>query len=78
LHWLAADLTTNCLLALLLLLLLCCRLPQRTFVGVDAFKVYQEIFLQPDEPRVCNVVEFGRSIGYLRVSVWSLPARGGG
>jgi len=40
---------------------------QRTFVGVDAFKVFQEVLLQPDSPRVCNVVEFGRNIGYLRV-----------
>lgn len=40
---------------------------QRTFVGVDAFSVFQEVLLQPDEPRVCNVVEFGRNIGYLRV-----------
>jgi hypothetical protein len=42
---------------------------QRTFVGVDAFSVFQEVLLQPDEPRVCNVVEFGRNIGYLRVSL---------
>lgn len=40
---------------------------QRTFVGVDAFKVFQEVLLLPDEPRVCNVVEFGTNIGYLRV-----------
>jgi hypothetical protein len=40
---------------------------QRTFVGVEAFKVFQEVVLQPDEPRVCNVVEFGTNIGYLRV-----------
>lgn len=36
-------------------------------MGVDAFSVYQEVLLQPEEPRVCNVVEFGRNIGYLRV-----------
>jgi hypothetical protein len=36
-------------------------------VGVDAFKVFQEVLLLPDEPRVCNVVEFGTNIGYLRV-----------
>lgn len=41
---------------------------QRSFVGVDAFSVYQEVLLQPEAPRVCNLVEFGR-FGYLRVRV---------
>lgn len=40
---------------------------QRTFVGVDAFKVFQEVLLLPDQPRVNNVVEFGTNIGYLKV-----------
>eukprot|EP00879_Flechtneria_rotunda_P009805 GHRR01010255.1.p1 GENE.GHRR01010255.1~~GHRR01010255.1.p1 ORF type:complete len:125 (-),score=42.30 GHRR01010255.1:2472-2846(-) len=40
---------------------------QRTFVGVEAFKVYQEVQLLEQEPRVNNVVEFGSNIGYLKV-----------
>lgn len=41
---------------------------QRTFVGVDAFTVYQDIFLDPGKPpRVNNVVVFG-GLGQLVVS----------
>jgi hypothetical protein len=40
---------------------------QRTFVGVDAFKVFQEVALAGPSPRVNNVVEFGANIGFLRV-----------
>ena len=48
---------------------------QRTFVGVNAFKVYQDISLAPDKPpRVNNVVDFGNSIGQLVVRA-SLPNR---
>lgn len=36
-------------------------------MGVDAFKVFQEVQLQGDDPRVNNVVEFGSNIGYLKV-----------
>lgn len=39
---------------------------QRTFVGVDAFKVFQEVALLDELPRVSNVVEFGRA-GFLKV-----------
>ena len=42
---------------------------QRTFVGVNAFSVYQDISLEPDKPpRVNNVVDFGAKIGQLVVS----------
>ncbi|MCJ1422692.1 hypothetical protein MMC29_000572 [Sticta canariensis] len=41
---------------------------QRTFVGVNAFSVYQDISLDPDKPpRVNNVVDFGDRIGQLVV-----------
>lgn len=40
---------------------------QRTFVGVEAFKVYQEVQLQGEDPRVNNVVDFGDFIGFLKV-----------
>lgn len=41
---------------------------QRTFVGVDAFTVFQEIVLRgTDDPRVTNVVKFSDAIGELRV-----------
>eukprot|EP00270_Netrium_digitus_P007951 TRINITY_DN2339_c0_g1_i4.p1 TRINITY_DN2339_c0_g1~~TRINITY_DN2339_c0_g1_i4.p1 ORF type:complete len:427 (+),score=68.97 TRINITY_DN2339_c0_g1_i4:44-1282(+) len=41
---------------------------QRTFVGVDAFKVFQEIVLTgTDDPRVSNIVEFSESFGLLKV-----------
>eukprot|EP01026_Neomeris_dumetosa_P078327 TRINITY_DN8468_c0_g1_i2.p1 TRINITY_DN8468_c0_g1~~TRINITY_DN8468_c0_g1_i2.p1 ORF type:complete len:429 (-),score=38.15 TRINITY_DN8468_c0_g1_i2:235-1521(-) len=42
---------------------------QRTFTGVDAFQVYQEIdFLSEQTPTVTNVVDFGERIGNLRVA----------
>lgn len=40
---------------------------QRSFTGVDAFSVYQEIDLSGDSARVNNIVDFGRSVGYLKV-----------
>ena len=46
---------------------------QRTFTGVDAFTVYQEILLGgPVGARVNNIVDFGGKIGQLKVQ--SLPA----
>lgn len=42
---------------------------QRTFTGVDAFTVYQEIlFSTPAGARVNNIVDFGGRIGQLKVS----------
>ena len=41
---------------------------QRTFTGVDAFTVYQEIISASDgTPMVNNVVDFGPTVGYLKV-----------
>ncbi|KAG0574776.1 hypothetical protein KC19_VG290200 [Ceratodon purpureus] len=41
---------------------------QRTFVGVDAFSVFQEIVLRgTDDPRVNNIVRFSEKIGELKV-----------
>ncbi|KAK9865349.1 hypothetical protein WJX84_010652 [Apatococcus fuscideae] len=41
---------------------------QRTFTGVDAFTVYQEILLDgPNGARVNNIVDFGGRIGQLKV-----------
>ncbi|KAF6139179.1 hypothetical protein GIB67_023232 [Kingdonia uniflora] len=40
---------------------------QRTFVGVDFFKVFQEVFLKTDDPRVSNIVKFSDAIGELKV-----------
>ncbi|EFN58006.1 hypothetical protein CHLNCDRAFT_142183 [Chlorella variabilis] len=41
---------------------------QRTFTAVDSFAVYQDIELAGEEvPRVCQVVDFGSSVGFLRV-----------
>lgn len=40
---------------------------QRTFTGIDAFIVYQEIEFGGDLGRVSNIVDFGPKIGYLRV-----------
>jgi hypothetical protein len=43
---------------------------QRTFVGVDAFTVFQEILLRStDDPRVANIVKFSEKIGELKVEV---------
>jgi len=40
---------------------------QRTFTGVEAFTVLQEVFLQDDEARINNCVDFGEKVGILRV-----------
>jgi hypothetical protein len=37
-------------------------------VGVEAFKVFQEVDLTGELPRVNNVVDFGWWLGFLRVS----------
>ena len=42
---------------------------QRTFVGVDSFRVFQEVYLRTDDPRVVNVVKFSETIGELAVQV---------
>lgn len=43
---------------------------QRTFVGVDAFTVFQEIVLNgPEDPRVSNIVQFSKDIGELKAEV---------
>lgn len=39
---------------------------QRSFVGVDRFSVFQEVTLK-NGPRVNNIVDFGPSIGFLKV-----------
>ncbi|XP_024310334.1 probable plastid-lipid-associated protein 12, chloroplastic isoform X3 [Brachypodium distachyon] len=40
---------------------------QRTFVGVDSFRVFQEVYLRTDDPRVVNVVKFSETVGELAV-----------
>ncbi|XP_059430074.1 probable plastid-lipid-associated protein 12, chloroplastic [Corylus avellana] len=40
---------------------------QRTFVGVDFFSVFQEIYLQTNDPRVSNIIKFSDAIGELKV-----------
>ncbi|ERN17088.1 hypothetical protein AMTRI_Chr09g33530 [Amborella trichopoda] len=40
---------------------------QRTFVGVDTFSIFQEVYLRTDDPRVCNIVKFSDSVGELKV-----------
>nr|CAD1818785.1 unnamed protein product [Ananas comosus var. bracteatus] len=40
---------------------------QRTFVGVDFFKIFQEVYLRTDDPRVSNIVMFSDAIGELKV-----------
>ncbi|CAD6223822.1 unnamed protein product [Miscanthus lutarioriparius] len=40
---------------------------QRTFVGVDSFRIFQEVYLRTDDPRVVNVVRFSESVGDLKV-----------
>jgi hypothetical protein len=42
---------------------------QRTFVGVDSFSVFQEVYLRTDDPRVVNVVKFSETVGELAVQV---------
>jgi len=39
---------------------------QRSFVGVDGFSVFQEVTLK-NGPRVNNIVDFGPSVGFLKV-----------
>ncbi|KAL5539804.1 hypothetical protein UlMin_044298 [Ulmus minor] len=40
---------------------------QRTFVGVDFFTVFQEVYLRTNDPRVSNIVKFSDAIGELKV-----------
>ncbi|KAJ6307267.1 hypothetical protein OIU76_017127 [Salix suchowensis] len=40
---------------------------QRTFVGVDFFSVFQEVYLRTNDPRVSNIVKFSDAIGELKV-----------
>ncbi|XP_058098197.1 probable plastid-lipid-associated protein 12, chloroplastic isoform X2 [Magnolia sinica] len=40
---------------------------QRTFVGVDFFKIFQEVYLRTDDPRVSNIVKLSDAIGELKV-----------
>ncbi|KAK6247854.1 hypothetical protein QUC31_019419 [Theobroma cacao] len=40
---------------------------QRTFVGVEFFSVFQEVYLRTNDPRVSNIVKFSDSIGELKV-----------
>ncbi|ONK57236.1 uncharacterized protein A4U43_C10F18000 [Asparagus officinalis] len=40
---------------------------QRTFVGVDFFKVFQEVCLRADDQRVSNIVKFSDAVGELKV-----------
>ncbi|XP_021895688.1 probable plastid-lipid-associated protein 12, chloroplastic [Carica papaya] len=40
---------------------------QRTFVGVDFFSVFQEVFLRTNDPRVSNIVKFSNTVGELKV-----------
>ncbi|XWS28245.1 hypothetical protein CRYUN_Cryun25bG0050100 [Craigia yunnanensis] len=40
---------------------------QRTFVGVDFFSVFQEVYLRTNDPRVSNIVKFSDWIGELKV-----------
>lgn len=42
---------------------------QRTFVGVDYFSVFQEVYLRTNDPRVSNIVSFSDAIGELKVEV---------
>ncbi|KAL2487917.1 putative plastid-lipid-associated protein 12 [Forsythia ovata] len=39
----------------------------RTFVGVDSFSVFQEVYLRTDDPRVSNIVKFSDALGELKV-----------
>ncbi|KAH0455282.1 hypothetical protein IEQ34_015314 [Dendrobium chrysotoxum] len=40
---------------------------QRTFVGVNSFKIFQEVYLKTNDPRVTNIVQFSDQIGELKV-----------
>ncbi|XP_068490570.1 probable plastid-lipid-associated protein 12, chloroplastic isoform X7 [Phaseolus vulgaris] len=46
---------------------------QRTFVGVDFFSVFQEVYLRTNDPRVCNIVSFSDAIGELKVEKQTEP-----
>ncbi|KAF3964189.1 hypothetical protein CMV_011491 [Castanea mollissima] len=52
---------------------------QRTFVGVDFFSVFQEVYLRTNDPRVSNIVRFSDAIGELKVeaaaSIKDVPFR---
>uniref|UniRef100_A0A804ISG0 Plastid lipid-associated protein/fibrillin conserved domain-containing protein n=1 Tax=Musa acuminata subsp. malaccensis TaxID=214687 RepID=A0A804ISG0_MUSAM len=49
---------------------------QRTFVGVDFFKIFQEVYLRTDDPRVSNIVKFSDAVGELKVEVpYPVPFR---
>lgn len=53
-----------------------CLCLQRTFVGVDAFTVFQEIELTgTTDPRVSNIVRASESIGELKVEVRNFQLR---
>ncbi len=43
---------------------------QQTFVGVQAFSVYQEVLVGDSGVRVNNIVSFGNNIGQLKVYRW--------
>lgn len=46
---------------------------QRTFVGIDLFTVFQEVYLLgTNDPRVSNIVKFSDAIGELKVEVLRL------
>ncbi|EXB29013.1 putative plastid-lipid-associated protein 12 [Morus notabilis] len=45
---------------------------QRTFVGVDNFSVFQEVYLRTNDPRVTNIVKFSEAIGELKVEAAAL------
>ncbi|GAB2229343.1 hypothetical protein Droror1_Dr00023482 [Drosera rotundifolia] len=49
---------------------------QRTFVGVDVFSVFQEVFLRTNDPRVSNIVKFSESVGELKVEAEASIADG--
>ncbi|XP_022754333.1 probable plastid-lipid-associated protein 12, chloroplastic isoform X1 [Durio zibethinus] len=40
---------------------------QRTFVGVNFFSIFQEVYLRTNDPRVSNIVKFSDLIGELKV-----------
>ncbi|KAJ7979041.1 Plastid-lipid associated protein PAP / fibrillin family protein [Quillaja saponaria] len=44
---------------------------QRTFVGIDIFSVFQEVYLRTNDPRVSNIVKFSDALGELRVEAVS-------
>ncbi|XP_050219808.1 probable plastid-lipid-associated protein 12, chloroplastic [Mercurialis annua] len=49
---------------------------QRTFVGVDLFSVFQEVYLQTNDPRVSNIVKFSDAIGELKVEAAAAVEKG--